>query len=129
MAFLGIKFPFRDDTVSGKLFKTDGNSFDDIRSSLHFFITTRKGERWYDPDFGTRLYEFLFEVNDEITANQVTASLKEDIEKYFKQIVIQDIRFDQSESNVLSIIVEFIFSNTPLTVAVAVSQNQNTNPN
>jgi len=123
--FLGISFPFRDDTVTGKLFKTNINSLDDIRSSLYFFITTRKGERWYDPDFGTRLYEFLFEVNDEITGNQVSASLKEDIEKYFKDILIEDIKFDQSESNVLAITIEFIFNNIYSTLDIRVGSNTN----
>jgi len=109
---ISIKFPFKDDTVDGKLFKMNTTTVDDIRSSLYFFISTKKGERWYDPDFGTRLYEFLFEKNDAIVASDIKLSLKTDIEKYFKDVKIQDINIDQSEeTNKLQINISFLYSN------------------
>jgi phage baseplate assembly protein W len=115
---ISITFPFKDDTVSGKLLKMNTTSLDDIRSSLYFFVTTKKGERWYDPDFGTKLYEFLFEKNDSIVASEIKASLKIDIEKYFKNLLIEDITIDQSENtNTLSINIDFLYSNLYTTVA------------
>jgi phage baseplate assembly protein W len=109
---ISINFPFKDDTVDGKLFKMNTTTVDDIRSSLYFFISTKKGERWYDPDFGTRLYEFLFEKNDAIVASDIKLSLKTDIEKYFKDVKIQDINIDQSEeTNKLQINISFLYSN------------------
>ena len=79
---------------------------------FNFFISTKKGERWYDPDFGTRLYEFLFEKNDEVTALEIKESLKNDIEKYFNNVSIQEIFIDQSEeTNKLSINISFIYTN------------------
>jgi phage baseplate assembly protein W len=115
---ISIAFPFKDDTVSGKLLKMNTTSLDDIRSSLYFFVTTKKGERWYDPDFGTRLYEFLFEKNDAIVASEIKASLKKDIEKYFKNLLIEDITINQSENtNTLSINIDFLYTNLYTTVA------------
>jgi phage baseplate assembly protein W len=114
---ISIKFPFKDDTVDGKLFKMNTTTVDDIRSSLYFFITTKKGERWYDPEFGTKLYEFLFEKNDQITALQIQDSLKTDIEKYFNNVTIKDITIDQSEeTNKLTINISFIYTNLYNTV-------------
>lgn len=113
---ISINFPFKDDE-NGKYFKMNTTSLDDIRSSLYFFVTTKKGERWYDPEFGTRLYEFLFEKNDEITALEIKKSLKEDIEKYFKNLSIQEITIDQSENtNTLSINISFLYTNIFTTV-------------
>jgi len=115
---ISITFPFKDDTVSGKLLKMNTTSLDDIRSSLYFFVTTRKGERWYDPDFGTRLYEFLFEKNDAIVASEVKESLKKDIEKYFKNLSIEDITVDQTENtNTLNINIDFLYTNLYSTVS------------
>jgi phage baseplate assembly protein W len=115
---ISINFPFRDDTVSGKLLKMNTTSLDDIRSSLYFFVTTRKGERWYDPDFGTRLYEFLFEKNDAIVASEVKESLKKDIEKYFKNLSIEDITVDQTENtNTLNINIDYLYTNLYSTVS------------
>ena len=81
---ISIAFPFKDDLVDGKFMKMNTTTLNDIRSSLYFFITTKKGERWYDPNFGTKLYEFLFEKNDTIVDSEIKISLKADIEKYFK---------------------------------------------
>jgi phage baseplate assembly protein W len=87
-------------------------TFDDIRSSLYFFISTKKGERWYDPDFGTRLHEFIFEKNDGITAREIRDSIKTDVEKYFNNVTIEEIAIDQSEStNRLTINISFIYTN------------------
>jgi phage baseplate assembly protein W len=109
---ISIKFPFKDDTTDGKLLKMNTTTVDDIRSSLYFFISTKKGERWYDPEFGTKLYEFLFEKNDQITASQIRDSLKTDIEKYFNNVTIKDITIDQSEeTNKLTINISFIYTN------------------
>lgn len=109
---ISITFPFQDDTVNGKLFKMNVTTTNDVRSSLYFFISTRKGERWYDPDFGSRIHEFLFEKNDNIVASQIKESLKIDIEKYFKNLTIEDIQIDQSEStNNLTIFISFIYNN------------------
>jgi phage baseplate assembly protein W len=109
---ISIKFPFKDDTINGKLFAMNTTTVDDIRSSLYFFLNTKKGERWYDPDFGTRLHEFIFEKNDGVTANAIKVSLKEDVEKYFRNLKIQDILIDQSEeTNKLTINITFTYTN------------------
>jgi len=114
---ISIKFPFRDDTQNGKLLAMNTTTIDDIRSSLYFFISTKKGERWYDPEFGTKLYEFLFEKNDQITASEIQDSLKTDIEKYFNNVTIKDIAIDQSEeTNKLTINISFIYTNLYNTV-------------
>jgi phage baseplate assembly protein W len=121
MRFLSVKFPFGDDTVGGKLFKTNTTSLEDLRSSLYFFITTRKGDRWYDPEFGTSLYKYLFEKNDELVANEVATTVREEIERYFKNILIQDITFDQSQTNALILTIDFVFNNISSSVEVAVT--------
>jgi phage baseplate assembly protein W len=115
---ISITFPFKDDTISGKLLKMNTTSLDDIRSSLYFFVTTKKGERWYDPNFGTKLYEFLFEKNDAIVASEIKASLKSDIERYFKNLFIEDITIEQSENtNTLNLNINFLYTNLYTTVA------------
>jgi phage baseplate assembly protein W len=109
---ISVNFPFKDDEINGKFLKMNTTTVDDVRSSLYFFISTRKGERWYDPNFGTRLYEFLFEKNDSIVASEIKESLKSDIQEYFNNVTIQDIEIDQSEStNNITINISFIYTN------------------
>jgi len=109
---ISINFPFKDDITNGKFLKMNTTTVDDIRSSLYFFINTKKGERWYDPNFGSRLHEFLFEKNDSIVATEIKESLKSDIEEYFNSVSIKDILIDQSESvNSLTITILFVYTN------------------
>ena len=116
---ISVGFPFQDDPINGKLFKMNVTTTTDVRSSLFFFISTRKGERWYDPNFGSRLHEFLFEKNDTIVASQIKESLKTDIERYFKNLTIEDIQIDQSENvNSLTIFISFIYNSVQDTLAI-----------
>jgi phage baseplate assembly protein W len=109
---LSIQFPFQDNEIDGKLYKMNTTSIDDVRSSLYFFLTTKKGDRWYNPNFGSRLHEFLFEKNDEIVASELTQIIKDDIEVFFKNIIVDNIEINQTEkTNNLEIILTFSFSN------------------
>ena len=56
----GLTFPFRD-SFDGKYLNLTSYSDQEIRSELIHLLLTRKGTRYYLPDFGTRLYEFIFE--------------------------------------------------------------------
>ena len=67
---INIKFPFRD-SVKGFFLETNKLSSDAIKSDILHVLLTQKGERFYDPTFGTNLYRFLFEPNDSITLQDV----------------------------------------------------------
>ena len=56
----GINFPFQDSKV-GKYLDLSEYTNDEIRSNLIHLLLTRKGSRFFLPDFGTRLYEYIFE--------------------------------------------------------------------
>jgi phage baseplate assembly protein W len=109
---ISIKFPFEDDDINGRLYKMNTTTLDDVRSSLYFFLTTKKGERWYDPNFGSRIHEFIFEKNDIITATDIETSIREDIQAYFKNLEIITIDINQSEeTNKISINISFAYKN------------------
>ena len=116
---ISIVFPFQDDEVDGKLLKMSTTTTEDIRSSLYFFLSTKKGERWYDPNFGSRIHEFIFEKNDNIVASEIQQSIKNDIEEYFKNLTIEDIQIDQSQNvNSLTIFISFIYNSIQDTLAI-----------
>ena len=55
----GINFPFQD-SLQGKYLSLSEDANREIRSNLIHLILTRKGSRYYLPDFGTRIFEFIF---------------------------------------------------------------------
>ena len=65
MATIGIFFPFTESYT--EFVKQTTTTNDEIRSSLTHLLLTNKGERYYKPDFGTNLRNFIFNPNDSTT--------------------------------------------------------------
>jgi phage baseplate assembly protein W len=86
----GINFPFRDSS-KGTYFSLSEESDEEIRSSLVHLLLTRKGTRYYLPDFGTRLYEFIFEPLDGPTFSDIESEIREAVSEYIPNITITNI--------------------------------------
>ena len=52
---------------------------------------TRKGTRYFLPDFGTRLYEYIFEPLDSFTFSDIEQEIKDAVKKYIPNLVINKI--------------------------------------
>jgi phage baseplate assembly protein W len=96
--YININFPFRD---SDKGFFLDLNRDDSnaIRADLMHLILTKKGERFYNPDFGTNLLKYLYEPNDSITHSAMKTDIKETVRKFIPNLKIDDVIVEPSEDN------------------------------
>lgn len=86
----GVNFPFVD-SLKGDYLSLSQTPDQEIRSSLLHLLLTRKGSRYYLPDFGSRLYEFIFEPFDGITFEAVKDDIRDNVSKYIPNLVINDI--------------------------------------
>jgi len=86
----GVNFPFRD-SLQGKYLSLSQSSVEEIRTDLLHLILTRKGTRYYLPDFGTRIYEFIFEPMDGPTFEAIKADIREAVDKFIPNLTIKDI--------------------------------------
>jgi len=86
----GINFPFRD-SFDGKYLDLSDYTNEEIRSSLIHLLLTRKGSRYFLPDFGTRLYEYIFEPLDGPTFNDIELEIKDSVEKYIPNLLVTSI--------------------------------------
>lgn len=89
----GINFPFRD-SDKGFYFSLSEETADEIRSNLLHLILTRKGSRYYLPDFGTRIYEFIFEPLDGETFDNIRSDIEQQVAKYIPNLTINDITIE-----------------------------------
>jgi len=62
-------------------------------------LLTRKGQRLYNPDFGTDLLKFIFEPNDTITLDELRDEVKASVKKYLPQLSITSLTVTQSEDS------------------------------
>ena len=83
----GVNFPFRESYV-GKYLDVSDTTEEEVRSNLIHLLLTKKGYRYYLPDFGTRLYEYIFEPLDGPTFSEIEGEIRDSVEKYMPGVQI-----------------------------------------
>ena len=91
----GLTFPFRD-SFDGKYLDLSDYNDQEIRSNLIHLLLSKKGSRYYLPDFGTRLYEFIFEPLDGPTFSEIETEIRESAGVYLPGIRITNISITAS---------------------------------
>ncbi|MCF8340114.1 MAG: GPW/gp25 family protein [Chitinophagaceae bacterium] len=89
----GVDFPF-DFSPKGDSLKMTEYVAEEIRASLLHLLLTRKGSRYYLPDFGTRLYEFLFDPLDIVSFDVIEDDIRGAVTKYIPNLVLNKITIE-----------------------------------
>jgi len=97
----GIKFPFNDSFRGDYLQLTEFEA-EQIRSDLIHLLLTRKGSRYYLPEFGTRLYEFIFEPNDGLTFQAIESDIRDSINQFLPNLLVNQITIEPAEQSMES---------------------------
>ncbi len=96
--YINIEFPFKQ-SDKGFLLALSDTTNKAIKSDLMHLILTRKGERFYNPDFGTDLLKFIFEPNDNLTLNGIKQEIKDTVKKYLPKLTINDVTVTTPPTN------------------------------
>lgn len=91
---VGIKLPFIG--KNGSLFQLSYTTEEQALSNLKNLLLTRKGERYLQPNFGTDIYDTLFEPNTEELPSILRDLLSTDIAFWLPYIIINDISVTQT---------------------------------
>ena len=86
----GIDFPFQDSDLGYYLQLTETPE-EEIKANLIHLLLTRKGTRYFLPDFGTRLYEYIFEPLDAPTFDSIEAEIREQVDKYIPNLKLNTV--------------------------------------
>jgi phage baseplate assembly protein W len=89
----GINFPFQD-SIAGTYFGLTYQSKDEIRASLLHLLLTQKGTRYYDPDFGTEIYKYIFDPMDGETFENIREEVDTQVKKYIPNLDVTDIKVE-----------------------------------
>lgn len=98
----GLKYPFRFQSISGgtEVSTAASQEHNHIRESILQILGTRPGERFMNPEFGSRLHDLVFEQNDEVLKGLIRHYVIEAIKRWEKRIVITGVIFDDSPQNI-----------------------------
>ena len=87
----GITFPFKD-SYKGTYLDLTEDPDAEVRSDLIHLILTRKGRRYFLPDFGTRIYEYIFNPLDDLSFSDIEADIRVACETYMPNLLITSIK-------------------------------------
>ena len=86
---IGVKLPLNNDR--GGVFTLSYTTEDQALSNLKNLLLTRKGERMMQPNFGSSIYDILFEQNTDDITGKLSDSLSFDIKYWLPYIIINNI--------------------------------------
>ena len=98
MTTYGIDFPFNNSEY-GDYLKMTITPETEIRANLIHLLLTRKGSRYFLPDFGTRLYEYIFDQNDSVSFGHIEQEIRESVKNYIPNLDLNSITVVSAEDD------------------------------
>ena len=98
----GLRFAFAFAKRSGGAQVSTVTSMDHahIHESILQILGTRPGERFMNPEFGSRLKDLVFEPNDSVLKGLIRHYVIDAIERWEKRVYVTDVAFDDSPETV-----------------------------
>ena len=112
--FKDISMTFQSNPLSDDLIAIKNENA--IARSIRNIVFTTPGEKFFDPSFGSRITESLFDNIDEITATIIVDEIRESIETYEDRVQLIDVLADpnfENNSFDVTITYEIIGRNVP----------------
>jgi phage baseplate assembly protein W len=109
--YININYPFKD-SLKGfflDLTETDAKA---IKADLLHLLLTRKGQRLYNPEFGTRLLEYIYEPYDELTFSEVREEIDTAVKTYLPQVNLDNLTVEPSPLSEYAVLVTIEYTIT-----------------
>jgi len=101
--FLGVgaTFPFRFDGA-GAVAVSDGDApdHDKIKESIRHILSTRPGERFFLPGFGSRLHELVFQQNDVVLKALARQYIVDAVKRWEKRVKVTKVEFSEDPETI-----------------------------
>ena len=112
--FKDISMTFQSNPLTNDLIALKNESA--IARSIRNIVFTLPGEKFFNPNFGTKISRILFENNDEISSSIIRNEIASSIINFESRVNLKDViistDFDRNEFNVI-IVYEIIGADVP----------------
>ena len=112
--YVGIKFPLGY-SPEGFFYKSK-TVLDQSKSNLRNLLLTTPGERIFQPNFGSRLKNIVFEQGQDIP-NRIEEAIRSSVDNFLPYIDIKNV-FTTQEQNQVNVQVEFSVPLNPDTIEI-----------
>lgn len=119
MKSINIKFPLSDDNEKNQFFQMNEVTKDALTSNLLLLLLTQKGQRYYNPNYGTNLLQYVFEPKDNLTISEVEREIKITVKEFIPELTITKVSFysegvddtgDAVGDNEIRVVISFVYS-------------------
>ncbi len=110
----GIYFPLAFSEGKGNELLVRSSGLEVIYQSLSMLLSTRIGERYNNPEYGTRLHELIFRPYDNMLLLEIKRYVIDAVKRWEARITITDVLFDTSlsDENQINVNIQFLVNNT-----------------
>tara|TARA_B100000287_G_C20464928_1_gene714865 strand:- start:498 stop:899 length:402 start_codon:yes stop_codon:yes gene_type:complete len=95
--FKDISMTFQSNPLNGDLIAIKNENA--IARSIRNIVFTLPGEKFFNPDFGSRVTSILFENIDNITASAIVDEITQSINNYEQRVRLIDVEADPDFDN------------------------------
>ena len=104
--FKDVSMTFRSNPLNNDLVALKNENA--IARSIRNIVFTSPGEKFFQPTFGSRVIESLFENMDEITALAIHDEIKNSIEKFEPRVSLSNVKVNPDfESNQYDVVITY----------------------
>ena len=126
---IGLTLPLKSG-ING-YFEQSYDTLTQIKANIANFFNTRPGERRFNPQFGSKLYKYLFEQNiegfDEILKNVIM----EDMTYWFPNVIVNTVFLDittaqknkNTDNYIVNLKIQFTVNNQTDVLGLTVTSN------
>ena len=108
---IGVSLPFNANQVFTQTYTTQ----EQTKSNIINYILTNKGERIFDPTFGSNIRKSLFENITENLLQDLEITLNEELSSYFLNVSFKNIKIiGNYDENSILIKIEYSIYNGPI---------------
>ena len=107
--YININYPFKD-SKKGFFLDLTENDNQAIKADLLHLILTRRGQRLYNPDFGTDLLRFIFEPNDALTEEGIKDEIRTVVKKFLPKLKLDEIIIEGSPESEYAAVVTISYT-------------------
>ena len=101
---IGISLPFNGPVAFNSTYST----YDQIKSNLIDLLLTNKGERVFNPEFGSDLRSALFEGLNEDTDNEIRSLITTNVSIFVPEVTVTNLDIVQDkDNNSLSVSIQY----------------------
>lgn len=95
---LGIGINKRSNSAG--IFSVNYTTLSQAKDNLMNLLSTRKGERVHQPEFGSDVWKVIFEPIDETIDNSIESAITEAVTKWLPYLVIERIEITYDENDI-----------------------------